>query len=71
MSISTEQLTHLGSMISHSDITQESKYEILEFLDDLIRAEKHKDHFILSLAVLFDQNEMQEMGTECRKFVFK
>ena len=71
MSITTEQLTHLGSMITHSDTNQESKYEILEFLDNLIHAEKHKDHFILTLATMFDQNDMQEMGLECRKFVFK
>lgn len=70
MSITTEQLTYLGSMITHSDINQEYKYEILEFLDNLINAEKHKDHFILTLAALFDQNNMQEMGVECRKFVF-
>lgn len=71
MSITTEHLTHLGSMISKSDINQKSKYEILEFLDEIIHAQKLKDHFILNLAVLFDQNDMQEMGSECRKFVFE
>ncbi|RRA91576.1 hypothetical protein [Aeromonas veronii] len=71
MSITTTHLTHLGSMISKSNITQDDKYEILEFLDEIIHAQKLKDHFILNLAVMFDQNDMQEMGTECRKFVFK
>ncbi|KTA76422.1 hypothetical protein [Aeromonas salmonicida] len=71
MSITTEHLTHLGSMISKSNITQDDKYEILEFLDEIIHAQKLKDHFILNLAVLFDQNNMQEMATECRKFVFE
>lgn len=71
MSITTEHLTHLGGMISKSNIDQDSKYAILEYLDDIIHAQKLKDHFILNLAVMFDQNDMQEMGTECRKFVFK
>ncbi|MGY3896542.1 hypothetical protein [Aeromonas enterica] len=71
MSITTEHLTHLGSMISKSNITQNDKYEILEFLDEIIHAQKLKDHFILNLAVMFDQNDMQEMGSECRKFVFE
>ncbi|MDM5075950.1 hypothetical protein [Aeromonas media] len=71
MSITTEHLTHLGSMISKSNITQDDKYEILEFLDEIIHAQKLKDHFILNLAVMFDQNDMQEMGSECRKFVFE
>ena len=71
MSITTEQLTHLGGMISKSDINQESKYEILEHLDNVIGAQKHKDHFILTLATMFDQNEMPELATECRKFVFE
>lgn len=71
MSITTEQLTQLGGMISKSDINQDGKYEILGFLDEIIGAQKHKDHFILTIATMFDQNEMQEMATECRKFVFK
>lgn len=71
MSISTEQLTHLGGMISSSEIDQDGKYEILEFLDDVIHAQKQRDHFLLTLACMFDQNNMQEMAKECRKFVFE
>ncbi|PPA31588.1 hypothetical protein C3737_05350 [Aeromonas jandaei] len=71
MSITTEQLTHLGGMISKSDINQDAKYEILGFLDEIIGAQKHKDHFILNLAVMFDQNGYSEMATECRQFVFE
>lgn len=71
MSITTEQLTHLGGMISHSEIKQDDKYEILEFLDDVIYAQKQRDNFILTLATMFYRNDMPEMATECRKLVFE
>ena len=70
MSITTENLNYLGSLIANSAAEQHEKHEMLAFLADMEDAQKQLDKLLLNLAVLFDQNDMQEMGVECRKFVF-
>lgn len=71
MSITTENLNYLGTLIANSSAEQPEKHEMLAFLADMEDAQKEMDKLLLTLAVVFDQNDMQEMGTECRKFVFK
>ncbi len=71
MSITTESLNYLGTLIANSSAEQPEKHEMLAFLAEMEDAQKEMDKLLLTLAVMFDQNDMQEMGTECRKFVFK
>ena len=71
MSITTENLNYLGTMIANSTAEQPEKHEMLAFLAEMEDAQKEMDKLLLTLAVMFDQNDMQEMGTECRKFIFK
>ncbi len=71
MSITTENLNYLGTLIANSTAEQPEKHEMLAFLAEMEDAQKEMDKLLLTLAVMFDQNDMQEMGTECRKFVFK
>ncbi|MGL5129421.1 MAG: hypothetical protein ACRC7D_15005 [Aeromonas popoffii] len=71
MSITTENLNHLGTLVATSTAEQHEKHEMLAFLADMEQAQKEMDKMLLTLAVMFDQNGMQEMGVELRKFVFK
>ncbi|QXW31452.1 hypothetical protein KXJ75_11065 [Aeromonas sanarellii] len=71
MSITTENLNYLGTLIANSSAEQPEKHKMLAFLAEMEDAQKEMDKLLLTLAVMFDQNDMQEMGTECRKFVFK
>ncbi|MCR3968894.1 hypothetical protein [Aeromonas veronii] len=71
MSITTENLNYLGTLIANSTAEQPEKHEMLAFLAEMEDAQKEMDKLLLTLAVMFDQNDMQEMGTECRKFIFK
>lgn len=71
MSITTENLNFLGTMIAASAAEQPEKHEMLAFLADLEDAQKEMDKLLLTLATMFDQNDRQEMGVELRRFVFK
>ncbi|WP_270809703.1 hypothetical protein [Aeromonas sp. QDB18] len=71
MSITTENLNYLGTLVANSTAEQPEKHEMLAFLAEMEDAQKEMDKLLLTLAVMFDQNDMQEMGTECRKFIFK
>ena len=71
MSITTENLNYLGTLVANSSAEQPEKHEMLSFLADMEQAQKEMDKLLLTLAVMFDQNSMQEMGVELRRFVFK
>ncbi|MDD9307808.1 hypothetical protein V6S06_10645 [Aeromonas hydrophila] len=71
MSITTENLNYLGTLIANSSAEQPEKHEMLAFLADMEDAQKEMDKLLLTLAVMFDQNDYSELATESRKFVFK
>lgn len=71
MSITTENLNFLGTMIANSTAEQPEKHEMLAFLAEMEDAQKEMDKLLLTLAVMFDQNDYSELAKECRKFVFK
>ncbi len=71
MSITTENLNYLGTLIANSSAEQPEKHEMLAFLAEMEDAQKEMDKLLLTLAVMFDQNDYSELATECRKFIFK
>ena len=71
MSITTENLNYLGTMIANSTAEQPEKHEMLAFLAEMEDAQKEMDKLLLTLAVMFDQNDVPQMGVELRRFVFK
>lgn len=71
MSITTENLNYLGTLIANSSAEQPEKHEMLAFLAEMEDAQKEMDKLLLTLAVMFDQNDVPQMGVELRRFVFK